>query len=320
MRFPGYLLNPGDMFQVDPEMVMFATGAPKTDKQRRGGRQRRLRAKQRREREEQEKEKAESEVAAEDGKKEEKSKPPKGAADALPEEKKPEASKDGENSGDDAAHRKALKELLNRAKAITEAEKNGIRPSRHRADFQEFRRLVRSTLSRSHSGSDQDVSDLEAQFSRLKLLVDKENEIHSKAQEGSSKDSSRDTSKTQNASATSQSSTQPTTPSSQADAAEATALQSALMDPNTPDSRALLAAIPASDLAILKQALYQVHENPIDTSKPYATPWRPKDYMAAFAFIPRYLEVNQNICAAVYVRHPVARPGLAEVPSPYPDA
>jgi hypothetical protein len=50
---------------------------------------------------------------------------------------------------------------------------------------------------------------------------------------------------------------------------------------------------------------------------PYATPWRPRDYMSAFAFIPRYLEVNQNVCAAVYLRHPVARPGLAEVPTPF---
>jgi hypothetical protein len=55
-----------------------------------------------------------------------------------------------------------------------------------------------------------------------------------------------------------------------------------------------------------------------DPAKPYATPWRPRPYMSAFAFIPRYLEVNQNICAAVYLRHPVARPGMSEVPSPFP--
>jgi hypothetical protein len=60
-----------------------------------------------------------------------------------------------------------------------------------------------------------------------------------------------------------------------------------------------------------------MRDNPIDHSKPYATPWRPRDYMSAFAFIPRYLEVNQNICAAVYLRHPVARPGSAEVPTPF---
>ena len=58
-------------------------------------------------------------------------------------------------------------------------------------------------------------------------------------------------------------------------------------------------------------------ENPIDESKPYLTPWRPRAFMSAFAFIPRYLEVNPNICAAVYLRHPVARKGIAEVPTPF---
>ncbi|RKF73732.1 putative 30s ribosomal subunit s4 [Golovinomyces cichoracearum] len=53
-------------------------------------------------------------------------------------------------------------------------------------------------------------------------------------------------------------------------------------------------------------------------SKTYPLPWRPKPFMAAFAFIPRYLEIRQNICAGVYLRHPVARPGLSEVPSPFP--
>ena len=59
-------------------------------------------------------------------------------------------------------------------------------------------------------------------------------------------------------------------------------------------------------------------ENPVDDSKPYATPWQPRKFLAPFAFIPRYLEVNQNVCAAVYLRHPVARKGLAEVPTPFP--
>lgn len=57
--------------------------------------------------------------------------------------------------------------------------------------------------------------------------------------------------------------------------------------------------------------------NDVDPTKPYATPWRPRPFMRAFAFIPRYLEVNQNICAAVYLRHPVCRPGFAEVPTPF---
>ena len=71
------------------------------------------------------------------------------------------------------------------------------------------------------------------------------------------------------------------------------------------------------DAELLHAALLKANENPIDASKPYATPWRPREFMSAFAFIPRFLEVNQKICSAVYLRHPVARPGLAEVPTPF---
>jgi len=67
----------------------------------------------------------------------------------------------------------------------------------------------------------------------------------------------------------------------------------------------------------MREAVVLSRENPVDESKPYATPWAPRPYMSAFAFIPRYLEVNHNICSAVYLRHPVARPGLAEVPTPF---
>merc|ERR1712070_1296333 len=68
---------------------------------------------------------------------------------------------------------------------------------------------------------------------------------------------------------------------------------------------------------LLHAALERARQNPIDPRKPYAMPWKPRDFMSAFAFIPRYLEVNQKICSAVYLRHPVARPGLAEVPTPF---
>lgn len=50
-----------------------------------------------------------------------------------------------------------------------------------------------------------------------------------------------------------------------------------------------------------------------DATKPYRTPWRPRYFLSAFAFIPKYLEVNHNIGHAVYLRHPVARPGQSEV-------
>lgn len=71
------------------------------------------------------------------------------------------------------------------------------------------------------------------------------------------------------------------------------------------------------EMRSLARMLQLEEENPVDHTKPYATPWQPRPYMSAFAFIPRYLEVNQNICAAVYLRHPVARKGLAEVPTPF---
>jgi hypothetical protein len=77
------------------------------------------------------------------------------------------------------------------------------------------------------------------------------------------------------------------------------------------------ASLSREEMRKLAQMLRYDEENPIDDSKPYATPWRPRPYMSAFAFIPRYLEVNPNICAAVYLRHPVARKGMAEVPTPF---
>lgn len=91
----------------------------------------------------------------------------------------------------------------------------------------------------------------------------------------------------------------------------------------SPDTAPVKRLKPESEMSdkqkeALKKAIARIRENPADITKPYATPWRPRPYMSAFAFIPRYLEVNHNICSAVYLRHPVARPGLAEVPTPFP--
>jgi hypothetical protein len=76
-------------------------------------------------------------------------------------------------------------------------------------------------------------------------------------------------------------------------------------------------ALSYDQAALFRWVMREEYENPHDSSKPYATPWKPRDWMSPFAFVPRYLEVNQNICAAVYLRHPVARPGLSEVPTPF---
>ncbi|GAA5941225.1 hypothetical protein JCM3775_006653 [Rhodotorula graminis] len=41
------------------------------------------------------------------------------------------------------------------------------------------------------------------------------------------------------------------------------------------------------------------------------------DYASPFLFVPAYLEPSFATCSAVYLRHPTARPGVSEVPSPY---
>lgn len=88
-------------------------------------------------------------------------------------------------------------------------------------------------------------------------------------------------------------------------------------DSQKPENDKYKKASERDELQRVVKSMEELRDNPIDRSKPYATPWKPRPWMAPFVFIPRYLEVNQNICAAVYLRHPVARPGLAEVPSPF---
>ena len=46
-------------------------------------------------------------------------------------------------------------------------------------------------------------------------------------------------------------------------------------------------------------------------------PFTVPDFAAPFLFIPAYLEVSFPTCSAIYVRHPTARPGYSEIPSPY---
>ncbi|GAA5833646.1 hypothetical protein JCM9279_001585 [Rhodotorula babjevae] len=50
---------------------------------------------------------------------------------------------------------------------------------------------------------------------------------------------------------------------------------------------------------------------------PQPLPFHLPDYASPFLFIPAYLEPSFATCSAVYLRHPTARPGVSEVPSPY---
>ncbi|KAJ3902515.1 nam9 protein [Lentinula edodes] len=47
------------------------------------------------------------------------------------------------------------------------------------------------------------------------------------------------------------------------------------------------------------------------------TPFHLPPYASPFLFIPAYLEPNFATCSLIYVRHPTARPGYSEIPSPY---
>ena len=274
MTYPGYLLNPGDLFQVDVERVMTATGRkrPISDEnyekrqkegktgKKRGGKKAAVQA-------ETEEHPQEEEQAAE------LSAQGEGEAEA-------EASVE---LSEEAAKKKevaALKQLQEHAKDIIKFKGDEMSGRRKRA----IRALIkdaRSAMSRAPRAgtpleeTEDIVDSLTEQLSKLELTQ---------------------------ARMTAQSEEE--TPEAEAEAEEP-----------SEDGAGLLSQ---RDREIIKLELRKELENPKDPSKPYLTPWKPRRYMAPFVFIPRYLEVNQNICAAVYLRHPVARQGQAEVPTPFP--
>ncbi|KAI5367506.1 Putative ribosomal protein S4/S9 [Septoria linicola] len=260
MIYPGYQLNPGDMFSVDPDMVMFATGArkiksdsPKSTQELRRRYEARL---------------AESEnkaVRKETGKE-----------DEILETTEEEAEKEfgpGKNYSTD------LKQLMRRAKTILEESKLKLSAKRQQ-ELRAFSKQLKTTFSKIRSMEDpkaeQTVEDFETALA----------EILAKVPQDATPEAEQPKAETE--------SSNPQAKLGKEDAYRA-----------------------RKDAELLHAALERARANPIDSSKPYATPWEPREFMSAFAFIPRYLEVNQKICSAVYLRHPVARPGLAEVPTPF---
>lgn len=245
MPYPGYMLNPGDMFQVEPASVMFATGAPK----QRSSTARRVA-----------KEKAAARAEAREASGGQTPRPPRPEPVLAPKGEEPTP----------AELKKHLQAMMDDVDGVL-AEDVG---AKDKQKFRAFRQAVKRSIGMWRSASPESNSTLDAQLEFLK---------------------------TQLAGRTAPASTSP------AAAATEEPLFSA-------DDQAKLAR------AFAKLKLETEHTsawNNRNAAAPFATPWRPRDYMSAFAFIPRYLEVNQNICAAVYLRHPVARPGLGEVPTPF---
>lgn len=236
MRYPGYLLNPGDMFQVLPERVMFATGAPKA---------------------------VERKITPEENEVQE--------TEIVNEEEEEEVDIDRDP-------RDVLKSIQAQAKAILSSTKQTLGAKR-KQDLRAFSKTIRRLLSRSKSSTIL-TDSVETQFAEIQqqLQITRENKAAGTTYLPSAQDES---------------------------------------DPAEVVSESDNTRLSTGEYNELLEALRTMQENPVDESKPYATPWMPRDYMSAFAFIPRYLEVSHRICAAVYLRHPVARPGLAEVPSPF---
>jgi ribosomal protein S4 len=269
MEYPGYLLNPGDMFSVEPERVLFATGMKKPIKQ--GGKSKKAATEGEEATETQEE--ASEEAEAKDS-----------AAEVAEVES---VTKELDAAATPEQAKKALRSLMDRAKRITTSAKGDL-SGRRLKDLRKLSQNVRQAMSKfgGRNGKDMPAADtIEELTSVLTEITSKIPADVLPASEAPKKPSEGESA--------------------------ATSSNPQAQDPAKEDKFRI-----AKDALLLQQALQRARENPVDASKPYATPWRPRDYMSAFAFIPRYLEVNQNVCSAVYLRHPVARPGLAEVPTP----
>lgn len=277
MPYPAYRLNPGDMFQVDPERVLYATGAPKKD----GGAGSSKKRSSAGDLEEDDPEAVLEEEAAD-------------AAEETPEAAEAAEEQDPETT--DAAEpavvdmkptRKQIQELAARAKSIlADDESLGVGQKRKLRQFVKDARPLLSRTGRPGATPGEIADELATMVSGLNLS-----------------ESSDSSSSTENA---------------------ATRKQPSSSSPSSANNDDPMSDLSESERKRLERRmaeyLREEEENPWDPSKPYRTPWRPREYMAPFAFIPKYLEVNHNVCAAVYLRHPVARVGTAEVPTPFPAA
>jgi len=278
MRYGSYQLNPGDMFEVDPDKVMYAAGKDKNQASLEA-------AIKRVEAKEQAKTIAEEEaiVELEEGTDVE-------AAEGAAAEQAEAQAEEVVAAAEEAAEEPDLseipkaereKEQRRRVKALIDSAKTILKEdtdlnAKRKQELRAFVKASKSALGRTEDLTSDDLMEqLSTHLSRFKL------------------DDSGVTAVKPDESAETPKSDAETTP-------------------------AILSKTEQNKLLKILRANEEDDENPVDPSKPYATPWQPRKFLEPFAFIPRYLEVNQNICAAVYLRHPVARRGLAEVPTPFP--
>ncbi|KAJ3488213.1 hypothetical protein NLG97_g6242 [Lecanicillium saksenae] len=289
---PSYQLNPGDMFQVDIEKVMYATGVQKSKsnllgldtklasrkKSSESDHIRQLKKYDESAVEDQGKDDAAAEAAAEEG--------AEGEA-ALPELSE-EARQRWQHNELKAFVRRCKALLTSEAKVLTAKEKKNLR-------------LLRSDAKRLLSRPQDSDLDVTEMMNELKLVI-KNNEVLAKTWQETAAEA---------------------TETPKEDKISREKQYEKTLDGLSEEQKEQVKEIVRNDrlsndeMRRLRDLLLADAENPVDETKPYATPWAPRPFMAAFAYIPRYLEVNHNICAAVYLRHPVARKGHAEVPTPF---
>jgi ribosomal protein S4 len=272
MKYPGYLLNPGDMFSVDPEMVMLATGLRES--------------------------KAKQEYAA-------KHPPPdvyKKIAlrfNATPRLNEPKKAKEAVST--EAEESEKANEAVVSISSETQPSSEDVL-----AEIKASEQVLGINLLRSRLNTlEQYITKYLATpigkgyvfRTRRKQRLFKIRDLRRQVKEAikTAEDSSRDSTK------------------------QLKTLQSQFKNLRLKSDpvRKHLQHASSDSSSSTHLELLQSWPNARRQDKPYLTPWLPRNWMSAFALIPRYLEVNQNVCSAVYLRHPVARPGLAEVPSPY---
>lgn len=315
MIHPSYQLNPGDMFQVDIEKVMFGTGHPKKSKrdmQMRGlldARRKTVdeftRTSTTTEVVEDKAAEEETTAKAESSAQEDAAAMSEEAADVSAEPLSPEESwKQNE---------KALKFILKRVRRVLQTSPKDLSAT-DKKRLRIFRDEAKRFLARP------DDSDIDAQELMEELQLQMKS--HEMMRDSFGQLSLNDSAKSPDADAEEASVEADAGASTEPEHNRQRQIDKGLEGLSEEQKEKAMRIMGESQLSRdemrkLARLLQSDEENPVDDTKPYATPWRPRAYMSAFAYIPRYLEVNPNICAAVYLRHPVARKGMAEVPTPF---
>ncbi|KAI1802683.1 alpha-L RNA-binding motif-containing protein [Daldinia bambusicola] len=270
MPYPSYRLNPGDMFQVDPDRVLYATGLPKPDPNKKKNKK--------------------SSASSADGKSEEPA-----------EEGETEAAAEGEEAAE-----------AQEAEAPQQDPETTDAPEPIKEDMKPTRKQIQSMVEQAKTILNEDIDLGVRQKQQLRKFIKNIRPLVSRAGRADASPKA----------ITDELSSLVASLNISGSSGEAAA--PAATERATGNSNNSFDDLSQDELKVLEKRMAEYireeQENPWDPSKPYKTPWQPRHYMAPFAFIPKYLEVNHNICAAVYLRHPVARVGSAEVPTPFPES